>query len=149
MHQELAKQLWRDVIPQLDPAGIKLFFVSIGPPKRGLEFCELTQFPADRMLADPENILYDAIGFCKGIMSTFFKVDTPFAIYQRILGGRINDLVNATRNWKAWIPPRRDQALQQGGALIFNGQDCVLAHYDEGTGAHIDLEVLVKAAMEA
>lgn len=137
------------MIPKLDPVGIKLFFVSIGPPKRGLEFCELTQFPADRMLADPENVLYDAIGFRKGVMSTFFKVDTPVAIYQRVVDGRIGDLVKATRAWIPWFPPSGDQALQQGGALVFNGSDCVLAHYDKSTGAHIDLDTLVKAALEA
>jgi len=62
---------------------------------------------------------------------------------------RIGDLVKATRAWIPWIPPKRDQAFQQGGALVFNGSDCVLAHYDESTGAHIDLDTLVKAALEA
>lgn len=101
------------------------------------------------MLADPENILYDAVGFRKGVVSTFFKLETPLAIFQRIQEGRVDDLVNAVNNWKAWQPPKTDQAIQQGGALVFNGQNCVLAHYDEATGSHIDLDVLVRAALDA
>lgn len=146
--QELARQLRRDVIPKLDAAGIKLFFISIGPPERGLEFCELTGLPTDRMLADPGNILYDAIGFRKGVSTTLFSIQTPISILQRLMDGRFSDLAEATSTWKTWIPPKMEQTFQQGGAMIFKGQDCLLIHYDKATGAHIDLSFLMQSVLE-
>lgn len=35
--------------------------VSMGPPERGLEFAELTEFPPELLLADPENVTYDKL----------------------------------------------------------------------------------------
>ena len=35
--------------------------VTIGTPERGLEFAELTSYPAENLLADPENVTYDAL----------------------------------------------------------------------------------------
>ncbi len=40
-HRELATQLRRDVKPQLDEMGVKLFFVSIGTWDRSQEFSEV------------------------------------------------------------------------------------------------------------
>lgn len=40
--RELAIQLRRDVKPQLDAAGVKLFLVSIGTWERSIEFAEVT-----------------------------------------------------------------------------------------------------------
>lgn len=42
--------------------------------------------------------------------------------------------------WKAWQPPKLDQALQQGGIFVFDGERTVYSHYDEATGAHADLD---------
>lgn len=41
--------------------------------QRGLVFVEKTGFPADRLLADPTNATYDALGFKKGVLATFFS----------------------------------------------------------------------------
>ncbi len=35
--------------------------VTIGTPERGLEFAELTSYPAENLLADPENVTYNAL----------------------------------------------------------------------------------------
>ncbi len=43
--------------------------------QRGLEFVEKTGFPADHLLADPDNITYDALQFKKGVMLTFFSAE--------------------------------------------------------------------------
>jgi hypothetical protein len=46
----------------------------------------------------------------------------------------------------AGIPPKLEQSLQQGGAFVFRGCDALLQHYDEGTGAHVELAALLAAA---
>jgi hypothetical protein len=58
----------------------------------------------------------------------------------------LSDLQDVMGRWKPWIPPKQDQALQQGGMFVFDGYSCVWSHYDQATGAHADLaEVLGKA----
>ncbi len=71
--RELAIQLQRDVLKPLDEGGIKLFLVTIGPAPRGFEFAELTGFPADRLLADPDSVTYEALGLYKSVKSTFLQ----------------------------------------------------------------------------
>jgi peroxiredoxin len=70
--RELAIQLRRDVKPQLDAAGVKLFLVSIGTWERSIEFAEVTGFPRESLLADPESVTYEALGLVKGVRQTFF-----------------------------------------------------------------------------
>lgn len=136
------------MIPELDPYGVKLFLVSIGTPERGVEFSELTGFPQDRLIADPENALYDKLGFYRNVQRTFFDVRTPLSIFGRVFRkDRGGDLVEATMKWKPWIPPRGEQALQQGGVLVFNGQECTFKHFDQSTGNHLDLQELIQMVM--
>lgn len=45
-----------------------------------------------------------------------------------------------------FIPPRQDQAFNQGGTFIFDGDQTVFAHYDEGTGAHSDIQEVIDYA---
>ena len=71
--QELAKQLNSDVLYKLQEEGVKLFLISIGPPERGFKFHELTGFPNEYMLADPENVTYSALGFKDDTISAFFS----------------------------------------------------------------------------
>lgn len=45
----------------------------MGPPERGLEFAELTQFPPELLLADPDNVTYDKLELKNtGPIATFF-----------------------------------------------------------------------------
>ncbi len=47
--------------------------VSMGPPEGGLEFAELTDFPPELLLADPENVTYDKLELKNtGPIATFF-----------------------------------------------------------------------------
>jgi len=39
-----------------------------------------------------------------------------------------------------YVPPRQDQAFNQGGTFVFDGDQTVFAHYDESTGAHSDIQ---------
>lgn len=129
-----------------------MFLVGIGTPERSLQFAEMTQFPPELLLADPNNVTYDALEFKKGIKETFFSVETPQAMWQRIRTGRTADLQTVFAKWTKeqakgiWNPPKRDQAFQQGGAVVFFGRRLVFAHYDAATSAHVDLKLLLAEA---
>jgi len=49
----------------------------------------------------------------------------------------------------SYITPKRKQALNQGGTFIFSGKGTVYAHYDEGTGAHADINYVTKLAIDS
>lgn len=40
------------------------------------------------------------------------------------------------------------QALQQGGVVVFQGQELLWAHYDPATAAHADLKLVTRVAAE-
>lgn len=85
----------------------------------------------------------------KGILETFFSIDTPLAIWEDIKSGRIATLREVLKTWvkyPLWHPPKSDQALQQGGASVFCGKQLVWVHRDRSTGAHADLSELIRRA---
>ena len=47
-----------------------------------------------------------------------------------------------------YIPPKQDQAFNQGGTFLFDGEESVFAHYDESTGAHSDIQQVIDLAKE-
>ena len=57
------------------------------------------------------------------------------------------DLLDATKRWKPWLPPKSDQGLQQGGAFVFDGAELLLGHYDPSTGAHVKLDEVLRVAL--
>jgi len=140
---ELAIQLRRDIKPTLDAQGVKLFFVSIGPWERSKDFVSVTEFPAENLLADPESKTYEALGLVKGVGQTFFNPQSALAFMRRFKDGTIKDLQNILPRWIPWVPPKQDQALQQGGMFVFEGERCVWCQYDQATGAHADLQVVL------
>jgi hypothetical protein len=73
--RELATQLRRDIKPQLDQQGIKLFLVAIGTHQRSKDFIAATGFPAECLLADPDSSAYEALGLVKGVAQTFFDIN--------------------------------------------------------------------------
>ena len=145
--QELAAQLARDVKPRLDEACCKLLAVGIGTDERAREFCKHVGFPAANLYADPENEAYDALGLNKGWGTTFFTIDTPLSILKRAQDDGAKDLIDATSRWKPWLPPKSDQGLQQGGAFVFEGESLLFQHFDPSTGAHADLDDVLRAAL--
>lgn len=133
--------------PQLDAAGVKLFLVSIGTWERSIEFAEVTGFPRESLLADPESVTYEALGLVKGVRQTFFAKETAFSFLGRMRkSDGMADLKDILSRWKPWIPPKQDQAFQQGGMFIFDGAECVWSHYDQATGAHADFADVMKVA---
>lgn len=45
-----------------------------------------------------------------------------------------------------YTPPKQEQAFLQGGTFVFDGTNCVYAHYDESTAAHANVDDVVKLA---
>jgi len=68
-------------------------------------------------------------------------MQTPLALFKRAQQpGGMDDLLNKVLpKWQPWQPPKLDQALQQGGIFVFDGDKVVFSHYDQATGAHADL----------
>ncbi|KAG7672259.1 hypothetical protein Ndes2526B_g06754 [Nannochloris sp. 'desiccata'] len=126
-----------------------MLLLSIGTKERGLEFCERTGFDSSRLLADPESNSYAPLGMKKGVKETFFSKETPNAIWEDMKTGRIETLKGVMKVWikqKLWIPPQQDQAFQQGGVVIFDGEKVVWVWRDPATGAHADLKEVVRVA---
>lgn len=61
----------------------------------------------------------------------------------------MKDLLDVLGKWKdaVYLPPKQEQAFQQGGAFIFRGDDTVFAHYDAAAGAHIEVMNVVERAI--
>lgn len=140
--------------PVLDSHGVDMYLVSIGTKERGLEFVEKTGFPAERLIADPESACYEALELRRGVRETFFSYNTMEAIWKDIRSGRIANLRdNVMPKWieaqksGIWNPPKRQQALQQGGMAIFHGKDLVYLWKDPSTGAHADLDEVIDIAL--
>ena len=47
-----------------------------------------------------------------------------------------------------FIPPKQDQAFNQGGTFLFDGPTTVFAHFDAGTGAHSDIQTVIDMAKQ-
>lgn len=94
--------------------------------------------------ADEDNELYEIINLNKSFRSTFLDPSTPFVILNRIKSGGMGDLLEVLSQWNrkdlVIIPPKPDQAFNQGGCFIFDAAGVLkLAHCDRGTGDHVEL----------
>lgn len=145
--QQLARELQSDVLPKLKDQNIQLYLVGMGPPERGLEFSDLTKFPASQLIADPENVTYDRLQLKKsGPFWTFFDPRTPITLVKRAFNGGLGSTFHALSNWRPWIPKKQGQAFQQGGTFLFQGKDIIWQQYDQATGAHTEPSEILEAA---
>ena len=105
-------------------------------------------YSRDKLLADPDNLLYDALQLNSGLQRTFFSPSTPYAILDRLTSNKMGDLNAVLGRWKDAfiIPPKQKQALNQGGLFVFDGDASAFVHYDASTGAHGDLDQAVAVA---
>lgn len=136
---------------------INLAVISIGLPEKGQQLTQHLQISdgIEWIFVDPDNKTYDALQLNSGVGSTFASIETPFAFRDRIFGmnGRkdgMGDLQDVLGKWGSavYIPPKQEQAFQQGGAFIFKGGDTVFAHYDASAGAHVEVGNVVERAIE-
>ena len=135
---------------------MKLVIVSIGVPEKGKALCEhLAVADGENFVfVDPSNALYDDLGLNKSVARTFFNPATPLAFKDRLFreGSMFSsELTEVLSKWKDafYIPPKQDQAFNQGGAFIFDEDRTVYAHYDEATAAHALPGDMVEKALAA
>jgi peroxiredoxin len=150
--QATARELARDVLPQLQKSTnnqTRLVFVGIGTAERARDFAQRTGLPLDVLYADPDNAAYDALGLESSFAAAFLSPQTPLAIGKRAArSGGWEDLSAVLKGWEAWQPPRGvKQALNQGGAFLFDGAECVWSHRDAATAAHAEPGEMLERAM--
>ena len=134
---------------------MKLVIVSIGVPEKGKALCEhLAVADGENFVfVDPSNALYNDLDLNKSVARTFFNPATPLAFKDRLFreGSMFSsELTEVLSKWKDafYIPPKQDQAFNQGGAFIFDDDRTVYAHYDEATAAHALPGDMVEKALE-
>jgi len=135
-------------VPRLEEAGVKLVAVGIGTPERAVEFSRHVGFEPERLFTDPENALYEALDFKKDLRSLAFNEATPFSLLDRVQTGKYQDLTRALQAWKPWIPPKLEQGLQQGGVVVFDGEETLYERKDPSTGAHAPLDIVLNIATD-
>lgn len=128
--------------------------VSIGKAEVGKDLCDHLGIidGEEFVFADPENTLYDDLSLNRGVQTTFFSPATPFAFRDRLFrGDSSDDLFEVLGKWKDafYIPPKPEQAFNQGASFIFDGERTLYAHYDEATAAHALPDQMVKLAIDA
>mmetsp|Transcript_72793 Transcript_72793/g.109810 ORF Transcript_72793/g.109810 Transcript_72793/m.109810 type:complete len:132 (+) Transcript_72793:536-931(+) len=125
--------------------------VSIGTPEVGKTLIDHLGFEGGEkyLFVDPENGLYDDLELNKGLKETFLSPSTPFAFLDRFTkSGGTKELGEVLSKWSnaVYIPPKQSQAFNQGGTFVFTGDQTLFAHYDESTGAHSDIDVVIGLA---
>lgn len=130
---------------ELESNGVKLVMVSIGVPEKGQRLIEHLEFDEGEnyLFVDPENALYDALNLNFGVQRTFFNPSTPFSFLERFTKeDGLKDLGTILSKWNkaVFIPPRNEQAFNQGGTFVFDGERAVFAHYDPSTAAHAPVD---------
>merc|ERR1712241_1373104 len=138
---------------ELSDDGINLIVVSIGTTenlRRLVDHLSLSKIMTENLYVDHENVYYDALHLKKGLKETFFSPSTSFSFLKRFTTkDGTKELGEALSKWNkaVYVPPKQDQALYQGGTFIFDGNEkTVFVHYDEGTGAHSDIEQVIDLA---
>ena len=133
---------------ELEGRGVGLYAVGIGTSEKAQLVANHVGYSSTNLLADPDNILYDALSLNSGLQRTFFNPATPYAILDRLTSRKMGDLNAVLGRWgdAFIIPPKQKQALNQGGLFVFDGADSVFVHYDASTGAHGDLDRAVAVA---
>lgn len=149
--QATAREIARDVLPRLraTPGSPRLVFVGIGTAERARDFAARTALPLENLFADPENAAYDALGLEASFSAAFLSPQTPLAIGRRAArSGGWDDLRVVLDGWQPWQPPKGvKQALNQGGAFLFDGAECVWSHRDAATAAHAEPGDMLERAL--
>ena len=140
---------------ELQANQIDLVLVSIGLPEKArqlMEHLNCIPNPQQIFFVDPDNTLYDLLELNRGVQRTFFNVNTPYAFLRRWQQPNgMQDLMRVLQRWNqaVYIPPRKAQALLQGGTIVFCGRDTLYAHYDPSTASHADLDKVIQLAIES
>ena len=99
-------------------------------------FSSAVPFPSELLILDPDRQLHDSFELKSGLGPTFFNKATPDAMQKYTFKA----FTNAAKDYKFVKPPTNDAALQQGGTFVFDGDDVLYAHIDQGTADHAPIE---------
>ena len=139
---------------ELESRGVNLVMVSIGLPGKGQKLIDHLEFKNGEkyLFVDPENAMYDALNLNFGVQRTFFDINIPFAFLDRITSkDGLKALGEILSKWNKafFIPPKTDQAFNQGGTFVFDGERAVFAHYDPSTAAHAPVDQVMEVVNNA
>jgi len=135
-------------VNELESRGVDLVMVSIGLPEKGQQLIEHLEFKdgENYLFVDPDNAMYDALTLNSGI-GRLVRMDTSFSFLDRITKkDGLKDLFEVLSKWSKafFIPPKGEQAFNQGGTFVFDGERAVFAHYDPSTAAHATPEQVME-----
>lgn len=154
MCQEVILQYSKVRNDDLLAQNVNLVMVSIGKPEVGKQLVQHLGLEdgEDFLFVDPENTLYDELDLNHGVAETFFSISTPLSFLDRFKSkDGMSDLMEVLGKWNdaVYLPPKQEQAFNQGGTFIFDGTgNTVFAHYDESTGAHAKVADVVDLAVK-
>jgi len=162
---ERAVQLQREVLPALQAQDIPLIVVGIGSVESGRTFADQLQFPTDVLFVDTtaQTRAYETIA----TRNSQRDPDTGKQVFEGIdsmwipattaaLDDRGKDDLDAIvgKPWlfqpgpyKPLMPVNIESTLVQGASFVLDGENTILEHYDESSGAHVTIEELLEAAL--
>lgn len=133
-------------------AGVNLKMISIGKPEIGKELMSHLDITNgdEYVFADMDNALYDELDLNVG-MKGMINPATAFSFRDRIFNNDMIEILEVMGKWKdaVYIPPKFNQAFNQGGVFILDhrNEKTLFAHYDESVGAHADMDLVKKIAI--
>ena len=134
---------------------VNVIVISIGTAERARDFCRENEFPME-VISPIRTTSPTTLRLNFGVKETLFDASTPYSILERIQSGKFKELTDVLRQWKPWIPPKREHwGCNKVGrlCLIRRGKgdgaaveyECVYDWYDPSTGAHAPIEEILKA----
>ena len=99
-HEQVLR--WSKQRDELERQGIQLVVMSLGTPEKGRDLVAHLGIDngEDLLFVDPENAVYDALDLNRGVRRTFFSVDTPYALLDRMTSeGGMNYLVEVLKKY--------------------------------------------------
>mmetsp|Transcript_58479 Transcript_58479/g.65425 ORF Transcript_58479/g.65425 Transcript_58479/m.65425 type:complete len:116 (-) Transcript_58479:31-378(-) len=103
------------------------------------------------LFVDPSNVLYDSLQLNKGIKETLFAPSTSISFLNRFIQpDGMKELIEVLSKWNKaiYLPPKQDQAFNQGGTFVFDDEETIFAHYDASTGAHSNIQQVIDLTKE-
>lgn len=133
------------MLPELKGSTVQLRAIGIGEQEAAATFADKVGFPVELLYADAKGETYKEIGFYKELGRLFFARATREAFKDTDKQERVKEMLSVYKP-QGLIPKDTSLTVQQGGMLVVKGGKVLLAHFDQGTGAHADWSEVLKAA---
>ncbi|KAG2441595.1 hypothetical protein HXX76_003216 [Chlamydomonas incerta] len=136
--------------PRLSPLGAQVFFVSCGNTTDMAKWLEYTGFPADHVLLDQANAVYDSLRTRRGVARTLLHPYMWLVLPAKLAArGTLRGLGRAMRVWRPKVPQKSVHSFLQGGTFVFRGPRLMWAHRNAVPGDDAPLEQVVEAVKAA